>query len=396
MFQYITRRVLQFIPVFLGVTLMLFLIANFLPGADAVQMRVGEKAMNPKLRARIVHSLGLDQPWYVQYGDYLSGLSMVHAVYYDGSPVSGDGKTRTMNGTVALIVPRVPGSAPATGPVQIQPRADNTYVRGASGRVLLGSLWIEFDPIDLGVSLYNGRSVMDILYDAYPFTVILAIAAIMLEIVFGIGAGIISATRRYSVWDVLVTLSTSVLVSVPVFWLGLMLQVVFGIWLKGVTKGALYLPPVFSGGSDAEFGPLAYIILPAITLAAVSTAYTARIMRSQLLEVNGQDYIRTAFAKGLSSRKVLWSHSIKNALIPVVTFIGLDFGAMLAGAILTETVFNWPGIGWTIYRAIIGRDFPIVFGGVTLILFIVMFVNLAVDISYAFLDPRILYGGAEE
>lgn len=396
MFQYITRRVLQFVPVFLGVTLMLFLIANYLPGADAVQMRVGEKAMDPKVKARIIHQLGLDQPWYVQYGDYLSGLSMVHVAYYDGSPVTGDGNVRVMNGTVALVVPRLPGSAPATGPVQIQPRENVSYARGASGRFMLGSLAIEFDPIDLGVSLYNGRPVMSILYDAYPFTVILAIAAIMLEIVFGIGAGIISATRRYSVWDVLVTLSTSVLVSVPVFWLGLMLQVVFGIWLKGVTKGALYLPPVFSGGSDAEFGPLAYIILPAITLAAVSTAYTARIMRSQLLEVNGQDYIRTAFAKGLSSRKVLWSHSIKNALIPVVTFIGLDFGAMLAGAILTETVFNWPGIGWTIYRAIIGRDFPIVFGGVTLILFIVMFVNLAVDISYAFLDPRIRYGGAEE
>jgi ABC-type dipeptide/oligopeptide/nickel transport system permease component len=396
MFQYIARRVLQFIPVFLGVTLMLFLISNYLPGADAVQMRVGEKAMNPALKAKIIHQLGLDQPWYVQYGDYLSGLSVIHAVYYDGSAVDGDGKARIMDGTVALVVPRIPGSAPADGPVQIQSREDNIYVRGATGRVGLGSLSLEFDPIDLGVSLYNGRPVIDILYSAYPYTVVLALAAILLEIVIGVGAGIISATRRYTVWDVLVTLSTSVLVSVPVFWLGIMLQYVFGIWLKGVTNGALYLPPVFSGGSSAEFGQFAYLILPAITLAAVSTAYAARIMRSQLLEVNGQDYIRTAFAKGLSSRKVLWSHSIKNALIPVVTFIGLDFGAMLAGAILTETVFNWPGVGWTIYRAIIGRDFPIVFGGVTLILVIVMFVNLAVDISYAFLDPRIRYGGAEE
>lgn len=396
MFQYITRRVLQFVPVFLGVTLMLFLIANFLPGADAVQMRVGEKAMDPKLKAKIVHQLGLDQPWWVQYGDYLSGLSMVHAVYYDGSPVASDGKVRVMDGALALIVPRVPGSPPTTGSVQIQPREDVSFTRGASGRLVLGPVSLEFDPIDLGVSLYNGRPVINILYDAYPYTVILAIAAIMLEIVFGIGAGIISAIRRYTVWDVLVTLSTSVLVSVPVFWLGIMLQYVFGTWLKARTNGALYLPPVFSGGSDAEFGPLAYLILPAITLAAVSTAYAARIMRSQLLEVNGQDYIRTAYAKGLSPRKVLWSHSIKNALIPVVTFIGLDFGAMLAGAILTETVFNWPGIGWTIYRAIIGRDFPIVFGGVALILFIVLFVNLAVDISYAFLDPRIRYGGAEE
>jgi len=118
-------------------------------------------------------------------------------------------------------------------------------------------------------------------------------------------------------------------------------------------------------------------------------------MRSQLLEVIGQDYIRTAYAKGLSSRKVLWGHAMKNAMIPVVTFIGLDFGAMLSGAILTETVYNWPGVGYTIYRAIVGRDFPIVYGGVTVILFAVMFVNLLVDVSYAFLDPRIRFGGGE-
>jgi ABC-type dipeptide/oligopeptide/nickel transport system permease component len=396
MFRYIMRRVLQFIPVFLGVTLMLFLISNYLPGADAVQMRVGERAMNPQLKAKIIHQLGLDQPWYVQYADYLSGLSMVHVAYYDGSPLAADAEARVMNGTVALVIPRLPGTTPAAGPIKIESRKDFTYLRGVSGRVNLGPLSIEFDPIDLGVSLYNGRPVIDILYGAYPYTVALALAAIMLEIVFGIGAGIISATRRYSGWDVFVTLTTSILVSVPVFWLGIMLQYVFGIWLKGVTNGAVYLPPVFNGGSSAEFGQAAYFILPAITLAAVSTAYAARIMRSQLLEVNGQDYIRTAFAKGLSSRKVLWSHSIKNALIPVVTFIGLDFGGMLAGAILTETVFNVPGVGWTVYRAIMGRDFPIVFGGVTLILVVVMVVNLAVDISYAFLDPRIRYGGAEE
>jgi len=119
-------------------------------------------------------------------------------------------------------------------------------------------------------------------------------------------------------------------------------------------------------------------------------------MRSQLLEVNGQDYIRTAHAKGLSNSQVLWSHAVKNAMIPVVTYIGLDLGAMLAGAILTETVFNYPGVGYAIYKAIVGRDFTIVFGGVTLILLVVMGVNLLVDVSYAFLDPRIRYGGVEE
>ena len=171
--------------------------------------------------------------------------------------------------------------------------------------------------------------------------------------------------------------------------LGLLLQRFFGIWLKEATNGTFYLP---ISGASGPFPDWAYIILPAVTLASVSTAYAARIMRSQLLEVNNQDYIRTARAKGLSGRQVLWGHSFKNALIPVVTFIGLDLGAMFAGAVLTETVFNWPGVGFTIARAIFQRDFPVVFGGVTVILFAVMIVNLLVDISYAFLDPRIRYG----
>jgi peptide/nickel transport system permease protein len=398
MFQYMVRRVLQFIPVFLGVTLVLFLIATYLPGADAVELRMGEKAISPALKTKIRHQLGLDQPWYVQYGDYLSSLSIVHAVYYDGSTPTTNTVpgARVMDGTVAVVIPRVSGSVPASGPVQVESREEVSYTRGAWGRLAIGSFTFEFDPPDLGVSLYNGRPVLDILGEAYPFTVRLAFAAILLEIIIGIGAGIVSAVKRYSFWDIMVTLGTSVLVSVPVFWLGLMLQYVFGIWLKDLTGGAFYLPAMYMGGSTADFSPPVYLILPAITLASVSTAYAARIMRSQLLEVQGQDYIRTAHAKGLSNAKVLWSHAIKNAMIPVVTYIGLDLGAMLAGAILTETVFNYPGIGYAIYKAIVGRDFTIVFGGVTLILLAVMFVNLAVDVSYAFLDPRIRYGGVEE
>lgn len=333
MVQYIVRRVLQFIPVFIGVTLALFLIANYLPGVDPVQLRMGEKSISPTLRAEIRHELGLDQPWYVQYVNYLKDLSPVHKV---------DGKWEW------------------TGP-------------------------------DLGESLYTGRPVSAMLQETYPYTVELALAAILIEIVVGLGAGIISALKQFSFWDVFVTLSTSILVSLPVFWLGLMLQYTFGIWMKQATNGAFYLP--ISGASGIEFSsPLAYLILPAITLASVSTAYAARITRSQLLEVTGQDYIRTAYAKGVSARGVLWGHAMKNTLIPVVTFIGLDLGAMLSGAVLTETVFNWPGVGYLLYKAIQQRDFPVVFGAVTLILFAVMIVNLVVDVSYAFLDPRIRYG----
>jgi ABC-type dipeptide/oligopeptide/nickel transport system permease component len=397
MFQYIARRVLQFIPVFFGVTLILFLIANYLPGADPVQLKIGEKSLDPARKAQIVHQLGLDRPWYTQYLDYLASLSIVHATYYDGSAPTttiADGSL-TADGSVAWIVPRVPGPVPSA-PVTVHVTDVQTVTRGTWGRFAIGSLAIEFDKPDLGTSLATGRPVIDILGDAYPYTVELAIAAILLEIFFGIGAGIVSAVKQYSFWDILVTLTSSVLVSLPVFWLGIMLQQVFGIWLKNVTGGAFYLPPLFDGSPGAKFPHFAYLILPAITLASVSTAYAARIMRSQLLEVNGQDYIRTARAKGLSPAKVLWKHAMKNAMIPVVTFIGLDFGAMLAGAILTETVFNWPGIGWTIYKAIVGKDFPIVFGGVTVVLLVVMVVNLFVDVSYAFLDPRIRYGGTGE
>jgi len=320
MLRFITRRLLQFIPVFFGVTLILFLMTTVL--GDPIRLRFGERAVNPEVYQQLRHDQGFDQPWYKQYLRYLNQL--------------------------------------------------------AHG--------------DLGVSVRTGQPVSEILKETYPYTLELALAAIIIEIIVGVGAGIISAVKQYSIWDVLVTLSTSILVAMPVFWLGMLLQIFFGILLKEWTNGAFYLP--ISGASSLRFGPMAHLILPAITLAAVSTAYAARIMRSQLLEVLGQDYIRTAHAKGLSGSQVLRGHAMKNAMIPVVTFIGLDLGAMLAGAILTETVFNWPGIGYTIYRAIRALDYPIVFGGTVVILFAVMIVNLLVDISYAFLDPRIRYGGA--
>lgn len=332
MLRYISKRLLQFIPVFFGVTLALFLIATFMPGADPVQMRFGERTPPPEVRAAMVRELGLDQPWYVQYGKYLKALVPVKSV---------DGELKW------------------TGP-------------------------------DLGTSIYTGRPVTDILAESYPYTIKLAFVAILIEIVVGVGAGIVSAVKQYSFWDVFVTLSTSILVSLPVFWLGLMLQYFFGIWMKNATGGAFYLP--ISGAESPQFGPMAHLILPGITLASVSTAYAARIMRSQLLEVQGQDYIRTAFAKGLSDGSVLWRHSLKNALIPVVTFIALDLGVMLSGAILTETVFNWPGVGYTIFVSIQKRDWPVVMGATIIVTFVFMLINLLVDIGYAFLDPRIRYG----
>ena len=224
----------------------------------------------------------------------------------------------------------------------------------------------------------------------------LAACGIVLEAIVGIGAGVISAVKRYSFWDVLVTLTTSILVAVPAFWLGMLLQLFFGVWMKEWTGGVLSMPISGAGGPSSPYQDWMHYVLPSITLASVSTAYTARIMRSQLLDVMNQDYIRTAKAKGLSNRAIIFKHALKNALIPVVTYIGVDFGAMLSGAILTETVFNWPGIGYEIYRAISQRDWPIVMGGVTLIVVVVMIINLVVDISYAFLDPRIRLGGSKD
>lgn len=249
---------------------------------------------------------------------------------------------------------------------------------------------------DLGRSYQRGIDVSTMILDAYPYTVQIAVVAIVIEAIVGIGAGIISAIKRYSFWDILVTLTTSMLVAMPAFWLGLLLQLIFGIWLKDATGGAVALPVSGVPGPRPMFPGWMYYILPAITLAAVSTAYTARIMRSQLIEVMNQDYIRTAKAKGLSKRSIIFHHALKNALIPVVTYVGMDFGAMLAGAILTETVFNWPGIGQMTYTAITRRDWPIVMGAVTVIVIVVMIINLIVDVSYAFLDPRIRLGNKSD
>lgn len=238
--------------------------------------------------------------------------------------------------------------------------------------------------LDLGTSYQKGAEVKDILAEKFPNSIRLALVAIFLQVVFGIAVGLISAIKRYSFIDVAVTLSSSVLVAIPVFWLGLLLQILFGVKLS-------WLP--ISGMGDGSFS---YYILPSITLAATSIAYVARLMRAQMIEVMRQDYIRTAYSKGLTTWQVVSRHGLKNALIPVVTFIGLDLGALMGGAVLTETVFNWPGVGYEIYIAILQRDYPVVLGGVVVMIFIYVFLNLLVDISYAFLDPRIRYGKKED
>ena len=342
--KYILKRVLQFIPVFLGVTLILFAMENIVPG-DPIKLMAGEKKLDPVTETNL--------------------RATYHLIETDG-----DGNILYDEGGNTIETPLW-----------------KRYVLYVNG-LLHG---------DLGTSYQRkGQAVTDILAAKYPYTIKLAVVAIILETVVGIGAGMVSAIKRYSFWDVLVTLVTSVLVAMPAFWLGMLLQLIFGVWMKDWTGGAFSLPISGAGGAASQYQDWIHYILPSITLASVSTAYTARIMRSQLLDVMNQDYIRTAKAKGLSNRAIIWKHALKNALIPVVTYIGVDFGAMLAGAILTETVFNWPGVGYEIYRAITQRDWPIVMGGVTVVVVVVMVINLLVDISYAFLDPRIRYGAPKD
>lgn len=319
MLSYVGRRILQMIPVFIGVTVLLFILSapGVLPG-DPVKLITGERAITPALYDQIVKENALDKPLYYQYGRWISHL-------FQG---------------------------------------------------------------DLGRSYQLDRPVTSILADKFPNTLQLVVVAVLIEALFGLIAGIISAVKRYSFWDVLVTFSTSVLVSLPVFWLGMLLQMLLG-W-KFKEWGLPYLP--MTNMSSARFASWMHHILPAFTLASVSTAYAARIMRSQLLEVMGQDYMRTAAAKGLSGGQVIRRHGLKNALIPVVTYLGIDLGILVGGTVITETVFNWPGIGFQIYNAILMRDWPIVRGAVVIIIIMVMVINLAVDVSYAFLDPRIRYG----
>lgn len=245
--------------------------------------------------------------------------------------------------------------------------------------------WIYMKSIlhgDFGTSFSLSRPVSRVLGTALPWSIKLAFSAIIVEVILGIVAGVISAVKRYSFLDTLTTLATSVLVAIPVFWLGLMLQIVFGLQLQHTFLGL----PI----SGVQSGWKSYI-LPSVTLASVFTAITARLTRTTMLEVMRQDYIRTASAKGLSQRAVVYKHGLRNALIPVVTNIGLDFGGLISGAILTETVFAWPGVGRQVFLAIVNHDNPVIIGSTVVFVLAFVLVNLAVDVSYAFLDPRIRY-----
>ncbi len=238
---------------------------------------------------------------------------------------------------------------------------------------------------NMGFSYIKGQPVNKLLADKFRNTLYLSISAMLLAVLVGMLAGILASVRPQSILDYAVMIFAVAGVSIPVFWLGLMLQLAFGSYLhlfpvSGMTEyGATY------------FQNLKHLILPAVTLASVPTAIIARITRSSMLEVMGQDYIRTARAKGLGFKAVVFRHALKNAMIPIVTVIGNMFALLLTGAVLTETVFSWPGLGRAMVYAIGQRDFPVILGAVTLFAITFVVVNFIVDALYAAIDPRIRY-----
>jgi ABC-type dipeptide/oligopeptide/nickel transport system permease component len=302
---YIVKRVLLFIPTFLGITLITFFLMQALPG-DPVQSMVGERA-TPETILRIRSELGMERPLPLQYFGY-----------------------------VKLI---------------------------AQG--------------ELGRSYFTNRRVTDDLLQKFPNTLRLALAAIVFASISGIALGIVSAARRGTVWDRIASLASVGGISLPVFWLGLTLMLIFSLYLR-------WLPPSGMGHYEA-----AYLVLPAITLGTYSSAYIARITRSSMIEALSQSYIVTARAKGLTERVIILKHALKNSLIPVVTLIGLDLGSYLNGAVLTETIFGWDGLGRYALDGILKRDYPVIMGVVLFGALVFMSVNLLVDISYHFIDPRV-------
>jgi peptide/nickel transport system permease protein len=331
--QYVLRRLLALIPVLLGVSILVFSLIRLIPG-DPVTVMLGERA-RPEDIARVREEMGFNRPIPVQYLEWM-------------------------------------------------------------GRVLRGNL---------GHSIINRTPVMSELKQRLPATIELVITAMLIGVTVGVGVGILSAIKRNSWLDILSMLGALVGVSMPIYWLALVLIYALAVnrqifppsarldvELTVVRRtGFMLIDTLWMGDFKLFLNAVWHLILPSVVLSTTIMPILARLTRSTMLEVLRQDYVRTARAKGLRERVVIVRHALKNALLPVVTVVGLQLGGLLGGALLTETIFSWPGMGLWTYRAILSRDYPIVQGAVLISATIYVFVNLVVDISYAYLDPRIRY-----
>ncbi|GAA2813108.1 ABC transporter permease [Saccharopolyspora taberi] len=305
--RYLLRRLLQLIPVFIGTTLIIYLLVWALPG-DPFAGKCGDRGCPPTYIAEMREKYNLDDPLIVQYFKYL-------------------------------------------------------------GKLLTG---------DFGET-YAGIKVGELIQNAYPTTIKLAVVALIIEALIGLAAGILTGLRGRGFLDNLVLVSTLFLISLPVFVTGFLLQIVLGVQLD------IIKPTVSSEPSIGE------LIVPGFVLGSLSMAYVARLTRTSLMENRRADYVRTATAKGLEPRRVIGVHLLRNSMIPVITFLGTDLGALMGGAIVTEGVFNIRGIGGLIYKSILTKEGTTVTGIVTLLVLVYLLMNLLVDLLYAVLDPRIRY-----
>ncbi|MEK6196186.1 MAG: ABC transporter permease [Deltaproteobacteria bacterium] len=331
MLSYILRRILILIPTLLGVSIIVFLMLQATPG-DPAELLLGERATDEAL-FEIREHLGLNEPLYVQYGLFLK---------------------RLMKG-------------------------------------------------DLGETIWTRQKVWVEVKQRFPATIELAVVALCIACFFGIILGIVSATKQYSMFDYVSMLGALAGVSMPIFWLGLVFMLIFSVnlgWLPlsarlsidvdlEIITNFYILDSILTRNWTALKDVLWHIIMPAVTLSTIPMAIVARMTRSAMLDVLRQDYIKTAKAKGLSQFKVVFKHALRNALIPVVTTIGLQFGVTLGGAILTETIFAWPGVGKWMYDAVMQRDYMVIQGGTLLIATLFVVINLCVDVLYAIINPRI-------
>ena len=334
MLKFFLGRLLVLIPTFIGVSIIAFAFIRLLPG-DPVMLLSGERVMDPARHAQIMHELGMDRPMVMQYLSYVGGI--LHG--------------------------------------------------------------------DFGTSIVTKQPIIKQFFALFPATLELSLCAIVIAIVLGIPAGVFAAIKRGSFFDQSVMGAALVGYSMPIFWWGLLLIILFSGILRWTpvsgridllyffpsVTGFMLIDSLLSGQKGAFASALSHLILPAIVLGTIPLAVIARQTRSAMLEVLSEDYVRTARAKGLSPFRVVGIHALRNAMIPVITTIGLQVGVMLAGAILTETIFSWPGIGKWMVDSVFKRDYPVIQGGLLLIAAIIMIVNLIVDLLYGLVNPRIRY-----
>jgi peptide/nickel transport system permease protein len=342
MTRYVIRRILQAIPLLLIISVILFALINLM--GDPLASFGGRQRLRAKDRERLTRQLGLDKPILVQYVIWLVGNDWMEV------DVDGDGM-----------------------PDQ----------HGTRQGVLRG---------DFGKSFVEKRPVLDIIGERVPNTLLLMLTSEVAILVFSLFIGIYSALRQYSVLDYVFTAFSFIGYSMPVFWLALILMYVFAVNFK--RWGLPYFPTV--GMYDLAVGPtvgqiLWHLILPLTTVSVISIAGYSRYVRAQMLEVISQDYIRTARAKGLPRRMVILDHALKNAALPLVTIVGMDVPLLLSGAVVTESIFAWPGMGRLFWDAAIDTDIPVLMGILVIISVLVILFQIITDITYTFLDPRIRY-----